>query len=108
MLILRADDVRTTPLANPTKAAPSVMLARQLGSENIQVSYGFWGRDPKSEAILSVGFSRACSFSWDTVGNDADPVHASWVSLNAKSAGERSVTTAIFIIAANTFGVISS
>lgn len=32
MLILRADDVRISPLANPTKAAPSVMLARQLNS----------------------------------------------------------------------------
>lgn len=37
-----------------------------------------------------------------------DPVNGSWMSLNAKSAGERSVTLAILIMSANTAGIIGS
>ena len=36
-----------------------------------------------------------------------DPVHGSWMALNTKSAGERSVTMAIFIMAANCSGIAS-
>jgi hypothetical protein len=35
-----------------------------------------------------------------------DPVNGAWLALNAKTAGERSVTMAIFIIGANISGII--
>ena len=35
-------------------------------------------------------------------------MNGSWMSLNAKSAGERSVTLAVFIMSANTAGIIGS
>lgn len=37
-----------------------------------------------------------------------DPVNGSWMSLNARSPGERSITMAMFIMAANLAGVIGS
>ena len=37
-----------------------------------------------------------------------DPVNSSWVASNAKSAGERSVTLAIMIMAANCGGIVGS
>jgi len=36
------------------------------------------------------------------------PINGSWMALNAGSAGERSVTMAVFIMAANTAGIIGS
>jgi len=36
------------------------------------------------------------------------PVNGSWMALNARSAGERSITLAIFIMSANTLGIIGS
>ena len=36
------------------------------------------------------------------------PVNGSWMSLNAESAGERSITMAILIMSANTAGIIGS
>lgn len=35
-----------------------------------------------------------------------DPINGSWLALNARSAGERSITMAMFIMAANTSGII--
>lgn len=37
-----------------------------------------------------------------------DPVNGSWMSLNAQSAGERSITMAILIMSANTSGIVGS
>lgn len=37
-----------------------------------------------------------------------DATHGAWMALNAKSAGERSVTLAIFIMSANIAGIIGS
>ena len=36
------------------------------------------------------------------------PVNGSWMALNARSAGERSITMAILIMSANTAGIIGS
>lgn len=36
-----------------------------------------------------------------------DPVHGSWMALNTKSSGERSITMAIFIMSANIAGLAS-
>lgn len=36
-----------------------------------------------------------------------DPVHGSWIALNAKSPGERSISMAIFIMGANVSGIVS-
>ncbi|KAK0624602.1 major facilitator superfamily domain-containing protein [Bombardia bombarda] len=41
-------------------------------------------------------------------GSNWHPVNGSWMALNCKSAGERSITMAIFIMAANTSGIIGS
>lgn len=37
-----------------------------------------------------------------------DPVNTSWAALNAKSAGERSITIALMVMAANAAGIIGS
>ncbi|KKA18973.1 hypothetical protein T310_7059 [Rasamsonia emersonii CBS 393.64] len=37
-----------------------------------------------------------------------DPVNGSWMALNARTAGERSITLAIFIMAANSSGIVGS
>lgn len=37
-----------------------------------------------------------------------DPVNGSWMALNARSAGERSITLAIFIMSANCSGIVGS
>ncbi|OCK94865.1 uncharacterized protein K441DRAFT_558906, partial [Cenococcum geophilum 1.58] len=37
-----------------------------------------------------------------------DPINGSWMALNACSVGERSITLAIFIMSANTLGIIGS
>lgn len=36
------------------------------------------------------------------------PVNGSWMALNAKSAGERSITMAIYVVSADTSGIIGS
>ncbi|OKL57205.1 hypothetical protein UA08_07359 [Talaromyces atroroseus] len=38
----------------------------------------------------------------------SDPVNGSWMALNARSAGERSITLAIFIMSANASGIVGS
>ena len=37
-----------------------------------------------------------------------DPVNGSWMALNTQTSGERSITMAMFIMAANTAGIIGS
>ena len=39
---------------------------------------------------------------------DTDPVNGSWLALNARTAGERSITMAMFIMAANCSGIVGS
>jgi len=39
---------------------------------------------------------------------NTDAVNGSWMAMNARSAGERSITLAIFIMSANTSGIIGS
>ncbi|KAK1770208.1 major facilitator superfamily domain-containing protein [Phialemonium atrogriseum] len=41
-------------------------------------------------------------------GSNWHPIHGSWLALNARTAGERSITMAIFIMAANTSGIVGS
>lgn len=41
-------------------------------------------------------------------GSNWHPVNGSWMASNAKSAGERSITLAIFIMSANTSGIVGS
>ncbi|CAG9945274.1 unnamed protein product [Clonostachys rosea f. rosea IK726] len=48
-------------------------------------------------AIITVVY--AFSFNWH-------PINGSWMALNAKSAGERSITMAILIMAANASGIV--
>ncbi|CAG9977195.1 unnamed protein product [Clonostachys byssicola] len=48
-------------------------------------------------AIITVVY--ASSFNWH-------PINGSWMALNAKSAGERSITMAILIMAANASGIV--
>lgn len=38
----------------------------------------------------------------------ADPVNGSWMALDARTAGERSITLAIFIMSANSAGIVGS
>ncbi|KAF2100223.1 alternative sulfate transporter [Rhizodiscina lignyota] len=53
----------------------------------------------KRFAILTLAIS--CSSIWH-------PVNGSWMALNTRSAGERSITLAIFIMSANCSGIIGS
>ncbi|KAL1968638.1 hypothetical protein VTN77DRAFT_1464 [Rasamsonia byssochlamydoides] len=43
-----------------------------------------------------------------TVATIWHPVNGSWMALNSRTAGERSITLAIFIMAANTSGIVGS
>ncbi|GJC81172.1 putative uncharacterized transporter YOL163W [Colletotrichum liriopes] len=46
------------------------------------------------------------SVSWPELRSAVHPVNGAWVSANAKSAGERSITMAILIMAANCSGIV--
>ena len=63
---------------------------------------------------LSVSINAGVSFVADVAAvvkadpNLLDPVNGSWMSLNASSAGERSITLAVFIMCANLAGIIGN
>ncbi|KAJ0164655.1 putative transporter [Colletotrichum tanaceti] len=68
----------------------------------------FWGFNLGNMLLIDAGrtkrfamltLSTAFSFPWH-------PVNGAWVSANAKSAGERSITMAILIMAANCSGIV--
>ncbi|KAF4775618.1 alternative sulfate transporter [Colletotrichum scovillei] len=68
----------------------------------------FWGFNLGNYLLIDAGrnarfamltLSTAFSFPWH-------PVNGAWVSANAKSAGERSITMAILIMAANCSGIV--
>ncbi|KAL6365580.1 hypothetical protein LRP88_01580 [Fusarium phalaenopsidis] len=82
------------------KRGPMVLLGVVIGWALI-IANRVLARTDKVDAKFAIlTLIIAFSFNWH-------PVRASWVSLNAKSAGERSVTMTIFIMAANTSGIVS-
>lgn len=65
--------------------------------------------------MLAMAFSsnwRECSLlssiREDTDKTHKDPLNGSWLALNAHSAGERSITMAMFIMAANASGIVGN
>ncbi|KAL9096526.1 MAG: hypothetical protein Q9165_001523 [Trypethelium subeluteriae] len=69
--------------------------------------------DPTKQSTrknISMGEIRhTFSFGTETTYDyDPDPVNGSWMALNARSAGERSITLAVFIMSANCSGIIGS
>lgn len=64
--------------------------------------------------MLAMAFSsnwRECSLlssSIEDTDNTIDPLNGSWLALNAHSAGERSITMAMFIMAANASGIVGN
>ncbi|KAI8665924.1 MFS domain-containing protein [Fusarium keratoplasticum] len=82
------------------KRGPMVLLGVVIGWALIIANRVLVRTDKVDAKFAILTLIIAFSFNWH-------PVHASWVSLNAKSAGERSVTMAIFIMAANTSGIVS-
>ncbi|KEZ40897.1 hypothetical protein SAPIO_CDS7896 [Scedosporium apiospermum] len=83
---------------DPSKA----QLGRNVSWKELKAVVGNWSlleSDDKIRRFIILSASVAVSWPWH-------PVNGAWLALNAQSAGERSITMAIHIMAANCSGLV--
>ncbi|KAK3330042.1 alternative sulfate transporter [Apodospora peruviana] len=90
------------------------VIADRIGFRGPMVALGlfiYWGF-VLGNRILITSTNSTARFAMLTLSiafsSNWHPINGSWMALNAKTAGERSITMAIFIMAANTSGIVGS